>query len=109
MTSHASFASPATLPLNWTHPPSTQALTKGAKAARDFESSLLGSLLESMEKTFSTVPGETDVPGQDEYSYLGQQALASVVSAAGGFGIAKMITSHLSDTNAGKAEKPAQR
>lgn len=95
MTSNASFASPATPPLDWTRPASAPALTKGAKAARDFESSLIGSLLESMEKTFATVPGETDAPGQDEYSYLGQQALASAVSAAGGFGIAKMITNHL--------------
>lgn len=96
MTSNSFFASPATPPLDWTHPASVPALTRGAKAARDFESSLIGSLLESMEKTFATVPGETDAPGQDEYSYLGQQALASAVSAAGGFGIAKMITNHLS-------------
>ena len=35
---------------------------RGAKAAREFEAHLLGSMLESMEKTFATLPGE-DMPG----------------------------------------------
>jgi Rod binding domain-containing protein len=98
MPSNSSFAFPTTPPLDWSRPASVPALSRGAKAAQDFESSLIGSLLESMEKTFATVPGQTDAPGQDEYSYLGQQALASVMSAAGGFGIAKMIETHLSGT-----------
>jgi hypothetical protein len=91
MSNSPSVSLPA-MPLGWSGPAPAAALTRGAKAAREFESPLIGSLLDSLEKTFATVPGETDVPGQDEYSYLGRQALASAVSAAGGFGIAKMIS-----------------
>jgi len=87
----------STVPLDWARPAPSAALTRGAKAAREFEAQLIGSLLDSLEKTFATVPGETDVPGQDEYSYLGRQALASAMTAAGGFGIAKMITEHLAN------------
>jgi Rod binding domain-containing protein len=65
-------------------------------------------LLESLEKTFATIPGDTDVPGQDEYSYLGRQALASAVTAAGGFGIAKMIQQHLSP-DAGASASAVQK
>ena len=68
---------------------------RGAKAARDFEAHLIGSLLESMEKTFATLPGEDAMPGADDYNYLGTQALAEGVAAHGGFGIATMITKHL--------------
>jgi hypothetical protein len=67
-------------------------LTKGAKAARDFEAQLIGSLLASYEKTFATLPGESEVPGSDNYNYLGTQAMASALAAGGGFGIAAMIT-----------------
>jgi len=68
---------------------------RGAKAARDFETSLIGSLLESLEKTFATLPGESTVPGADDYNYLGTQALAAGLASHGGFGIATMITRHL--------------
>ncbi len=68
---------------------------RGAKAAREFEASLIGSLLESMEKTFATLPGEDTLPGADNYNYLGTQALAEGIAARGGFGIAAMITRHL--------------
>jgi hypothetical protein len=84
------------VPLDWSRPLPAPPLTRGAKAAREFESYLVGSLLESLEKTFATVPGEPTVPGQDEYNYLGQKALASAVTDAGGFGIAKMINTYLS-------------
>ncbi len=67
-------------------------LTKGAKAARDFEAQLIGSLLASYEKTFATLPGESEMPGADNYNYLGTQAMASALAAGGGFGIAAMIT-----------------
>ena len=52
-------------------------LTKGAKAAREFEAQLIGSLLASYEKTFATLPGESNMAGSDNYNYLGTQALAS--------------------------------
>jgi Rod binding domain-containing protein len=68
---------------------------RGAKAARDFETSLIASLLESMEKTFATLPGESTFPGADDYNYLGTQALAEGLVSQGGFGIAAMIAAHL--------------
>jgi Rod binding domain-containing protein len=76
----------------------TPNLNKGQKAAREFEAQLIGSLLESLEKTFATVPGEPDVAGEDDYNYLGTQALASVLAAGGGFGIARLISAHLGGT-----------
>ena len=68
---------------------------RGPKAAREFEANLIGSLLESLEKTFATLPGESTIPGADDYNYLGTQALAEGLAARGGFGIAAMITRHL--------------
>jgi Rod binding domain-containing protein len=68
---------------------------RGAKAAREFEANLIASLLASLEKTFATVPGENATPGDDDYNYLGTQALAAGLSARGGFGIAAMISTHL--------------
>jgi Rod binding domain-containing protein len=64
---------------------------RGLKAAREFEAQLIGPLLESMEKTFATLPGDSSVPGADNYSYLGRQALAEVLAERGGFGIAAMV------------------
>jgi Rod binding domain-containing protein len=72
-------------------------LSRGAKAAREFEAQLIASLLESLQKTFATLPGKDSAPGADDYSYLGTQALASALSAAGGFGIAALIAKHLGE------------
>ncbi|MBZ5679082.1 MAG: hypothetical protein LAO24_03135 [Acidobacteriia bacterium] len=72
-------------------------LDRGARAAQDFEAHLLGSLLESLEKTFASAPGESTTPGADDYNYLGAQALGSALAAAGGFGIAALITRHLGE------------
>ena len=109
MTGNSSWASLPTSSVDWARPVAAPAPTRGAKAAREFESFLVGSLLDSLEKTFATVPGETDVPGQDEYSYLGRQALASAVTAAGGFGIAKMIEKHLGEQNGNSAPQAARK
>ncbi len=80
-------------------PPVTKsALGKGQKAARDFEAQLIGTVLESLEKTFAALPGEDAIAGQDDYNYLGTQALASALAAGGGFGIARMIAKHLEGT-----------
>ena len=68
---------------------------KSAKAAHEFEANLIGSLLQSMEKTFAALPGENTMPGEDDYNYLGTQALAEGLAARGGFGIAAMISQHL--------------
>ena len=79
-------------------PQGTPALGKGAKAAREFEAQLIGSVLESLEKTFASVPGEDTMAGADNYNYMGTQALASVMAAGGGFGIAKLISEHFGGT-----------
>lgn len=68
---------------------------RGVKAARDFEALLIGSVLESMEKTFAALPGENSPTGADDYNYLGTQALAQALAARGGFGIAALISRHL--------------
>jgi len=67
----------------------------GMKAAREFEANLIASLLESLEKTFATIPGDDSLPGADDYNYLGTQALASGIAVRGGFGIAAIIAQHL--------------
>jgi Rod binding domain-containing protein len=76
-------------------PGATPVLGKGEKAAREFEAQLIGMVLESMEKTFASLPGKDEIAGEDNYNYLGTQAMASVVAAGGGFGIARMISAHL--------------
>ncbi len=77
--------------------PAVPQLTQGAKAARQFEAQLIANILESMEKTFAALPGQDSVAGQDDYNYLGTQALASVMAEGGGFGIAKLISAHLGE------------
>lgn len=87
------FASPSVSP-GLTTP---AALGRGAKAAREFEAQLIGSLLESMEKTFAALPGEDSVTGADNYNYLATHTLAEALASRGGFGIAAMITPHLTE------------
>lgn len=76
-------------------PVAAPTLGKGAKAAREFEAQLIGTVLESLEKSFAAVPGHDTMAGEDDYSYLGTQALASAIVAGGGFGLARLITEHL--------------
>jgi Rod binding domain-containing protein len=71
------------------------AVPRGVHAAREFEALLIASLLESMEKTFASIPGDPSSAGADNYNYLGTQALASGIAARGGFGIASLITRSL--------------
>lgn len=61
------------------------------RATRDFEASLIASLLESIEKSYGSVPGESNTAGFGDYGYLGTQALAGAMAAHGGFGIADLI------------------
>jgi Rod binding domain-containing protein len=68
---------------------------RGVKAARDFEAILIGSVLESMEKTLAALPGQNSLTGTDDYNYLGTQALAQALAARGGFGIAALIARYL--------------
>jgi hypothetical protein len=79
-------------------PLTTVALGKGQKAAREFEAQLIGTVLESLEKTFAAIPGQDEMAGEDDYNYLGTKALATAVAAGGGFGIAHMIAGHLEGT-----------
>ena len=74
------------------------------KAARDFESILLGEWLEKAEKSFATVPGsdpsENTDPGHDQFQSIGCQFLSGALSKAGGIGIAAMISKRLKATEA---------
>jgi Rod binding domain-containing protein len=87
-------------------PLAAPALGKGAKAAREFEAQLIGTVLESLEKSFAALPGQDAIAGEDDYNYIGTQALASAVAAGGGFGIAKLIAGHLGSTKVA-AEAPS--
>lgn len=91
--SAAGLSAAATLP-----PLAAAAMGKAPKAAREFEAQLIGTVLESLEKTFAALPGQDAITGQDDYNYLGTQALASAIAAGGGFGIAKLICEHLGST-----------
>jgi Rod binding domain-containing protein len=91
MSAIAGFSSTSSISGGDWMPQAVTALSRGAKAARDFEAQLIGNLLESMEKTFAALPGQGSVAGEDDYNYMGTHALASAMAAGGGFGIARMI------------------
>ncbi len=76
-------------------PAGTQAPRKLRESARQFEALLLNTLLGPLEKTFSSVPGQKDVPGASDYGYMATQALSSAMAAAGGLGIARMIVHNI--------------
>lgn len=70
---------------------------RAEKAARDFEAVLLGSLMDSLQKTFSG--NSEDAPaGSGDYGFMGAQALASALAARGGIGIAQLILNHWRQT-----------
>jgi len=73
--------------------------TKIEKSAKDFESILLGSWLQQAEQSFGTVPGgdgDDDAdPGKDQFQGMAMQSLGTSMTAAGGIGIAKMISKQL--------------
>ena len=70
-------------------PPLEPGKSKAEKAAQDFESVLLGSLLESLQKTFSGTSEDGSIGSS--YARMGTEALASAMSARGGIGIARLI------------------
>lgn len=72
----------------------TPPISKGEKAARDFESLLLSSLFDSLEKTFAW-DHEDGTAGASAYRLMGTRALAEAVAADGGIGIAWLIVKHL--------------
>jgi Rod binding domain-containing protein len=70
------------------------------RSAKEFESILLTSWLQSAEKSFGTVPGgdpesENEDPGKGQFQSYAMQAVATALTKAGGIGIASMIVSHL--------------
>ena len=70
---------------------------KAEKAAREFESVLLASLFDGLQKSFS-FDAQDDTPGASDYRLMGTRALADAVSSGGGIGIARLILSHLRAT-----------
>ncbi len=88
----------------------TQDAGKIDKAARDFESILIGEWLEKAEKSFASVPGadanKNNDPGHDQFQSIGCQFLAQGLSKAGGIGIASMISKHLKTVEAQKDDDP---
>jgi Rod binding domain-containing protein len=74
-------------------------VSKAEKAARDFEGILLGSLLDSLQKTFSGTTDEDGPPGSSSYGLMGIQALAAAIAARGGIGIAQLILRQWRETN----------
>ena len=69
------------------------------KSAKDFESILLGSWLQQAEQSFGSLPGGDDDEdadaGKDQLQGIAMQSLGSSMTAAGGIGIAKMISKQL--------------
>jgi Rod binding domain-containing protein len=75
------------------------------RSAREFESILLASWLQSAEKSFATVPGgdpesENADPGRSQFQGYAMQAVATALTKAGGIGIASMIATQLRKTSA---------
>jgi Rod binding domain-containing protein len=78
------------------------------KSAKDFESILLGSWLQQAEKSFGSLPGGDDEEdsGKDQYMSIAMESMGTSMTAAGGIGIAKMISKSLhkaEDARAGAA------
>jgi Rod binding domain-containing protein len=72
----------------------TREIGKTEKAARDFESVLLTSIFDSLQKTFAW-DHEDSTPGASNYRLMATRAIADAVAADGGFGIGKFILRHL--------------
>lgn len=114
-----SINSPSVTTQNLSQARSTQALhnlqaqskngdsAKIEKAARDFESVLLGEWLQQAEKSFASVPGgdpnQDADPGHDQFQSIGCEFLGSALSKAGGIGIGAMISKHLKAMQATRA------
>ncbi len=89
--------------------PSRSQLDRGEQAARAFEAQLVSSVLGSLEKTFASPPGQNTIAGEDNYNYMGTEALAQVLVDAGGFGIARMICAHLGPPGWSESTTPSAR
>ena len=73
--------------------------SKIEKSAKDFESILLGSWLQQAEQSFGSVPGgdgdEDEDSGKEQFQGFAMQSLGTSMTASGGIGIAKMISTQL--------------
>jgi Rod binding domain-containing protein len=73
--------------------------SKIEKSAKDFESILLGSWLQQAEQSFGSLPGGDDDgdadAGKEQFQGMAMQSLGNSMTAAGGIGIAKMISRQL--------------
>jgi Rod binding domain-containing protein len=69
------------------------------KSANEFESILLGSWLQQAEQSFGSLPGGDDDDdadaGKEQFQGMAMQSLGTSMTAAGGIGIAKMISKEL--------------
>lgn len=69
------------------------------KAAKNFESLLIGHWLEQAEKSFASVPGtdpdQKDDSSRDQFMSIACESLAQGLSRTGGFGIAALISKRL--------------
>lgn len=69
------------------------------KSAKDFESILLGTWLQQAEQSFGSVPGGDDDgdadSGKEQLMGMAMEQLGTAMTAAGGIGIAKIISKQL--------------
>ncbi len=85
------------------------------KSAKDFESILLSNWLQQAEQSFASLPGGDDDgdadSGKEQFQGMAMQSLGTSMTAAGGIGIAKMISTQLhkaEDARAARDEKALQ-
>jgi len=74
--------------------------SKVETAAREFESVLLTSLFDGLQKSFS-FDAQDDTPGAADYRLMGTRALANAVSSQGGIGIARLILERFAPKGSG--------
>lgn len=86
--------------------------TKIEKSAKDFESILLGSWLQQAEQSFGSLPGGDDDDdadaGKEQFQGMAMQSLGASMTAAGGIGIAKMISKQLHKAEDARVAKEAE-
>jgi Rod binding domain-containing protein len=85
--------------------------SKIEKSSKDFESILLGSWLQQAEQSFGSLPGGDDDDdadaGKEQFQGMAMQSLGASMTAAGGIGIAKMISKQLHKAEDARVAKEA--
>ncbi|MGA2832756.1 MAG: rod-binding protein [Terracidiphilus sp.] len=93
-------------------PASSTENAKIEKSAKDFESILLGSWLQQAEQSFGSLPGGDDEgdadSGKEQFMGMAMQSLGTAMTAAGGIGIAKMISKQLRKADDAQAKAAAK-